>query len=113
MTPFIQVATTVGDRQTAVKIADRVLAERLAACVQIGTCHSMYRWRGAIEAADEYLVVMKSRNDLLPELERAVRALHPYDVPEILATGVVYGSEDYLAWLGQELLPPRQEEPES
>ncbi len=113
MTPYIQVTTTVSDRQVAVEIADRILAERLAACVQIAACHSMYRWRGAIEAADEYLVVMKSRNDLLPELERAVRAVHLYDVPEILATGVVYGGDDYLAWLGQELLPPQQDEPES
>ncbi|VAW36270.1 Periplasmic divalent cation tolerance protein CutA [hydrothermal vent metagenome] len=113
MTPYLQVTTTVSDRPAAVKIADRVLAERLAACVQIGTCHSMYRWQGAIEATDEYLVVMKSRNDLLPELERSIRAVHPYDVPEILATGIAYGGEDYLAWLGQELLPPRQDEPES
>jgi len=109
---FIQVVTTVNDRDAAHRIAGIVLEKRLAACVQIFPCRSMYRWQGEIEAADEFFCVMKSRIDLMQTLEQTVKKIHPYDVPEILATRIIHGSEDYLEWLNRELLPYREESSE-
>ncbi len=105
MTEYIQVVTTVETREQAEKIAEEVLNSRLAACVQISTCHSRYRWQGALEKADEYLCCMKSRRDLFEGLQIMIREHHPYDVPEILAMPVVEGNKEYLAWLEKELLP--------
>lgn len=107
-TPFIQVVTTTANREDAQRVAAAALEQRLAACVQIaGPITSSYWWQGAIETAEEWWCVMKSRADLLPQLERAIRAVHPYDEPEILVTPVVAGSAGYLAWLDRELRPSR------
>ena len=108
MTPYIQVVTTVADKPSAEQLAARLLEQRLAACVQIAPCTSWYRWQGAIEQAAEMVCTIKSRRDLFPELCRAIRAIHPYDVPEILASPVVAGGKNYLDWLQQELLPPEE-----
>ena len=105
MTPYIQVVTTLPDRAQAERLAAQLLEARLAACVQISACTSWYRWQGAIEQGEEQLCTIKSRRDLFPELCRAIRAVHPYEVPEILASPVVDGGGDYLAWLDQELRP--------
>jgi len=104
MSNFIQVVTTTDSSETAEKIAAAVVDQRLAACVQISTCTSSYRWQGKIEQAKEFVCVMKSREDLYPRLEKAVRDVHNYEVPEILATEVKAGSGDYLAWLEKELV---------
>jgi len=103
MSNYIQVATTTDSRELAEKIAGAVLEMKLAACVQIGTCLSMYRWQNRVERAEEFVCVMKSRKDLFHELEKTIRREHTYDVPEILATEVATGSSDYLAWLDDEL----------
>ncbi len=105
MTPYIQVVTTLPDRIQAERLAAHLLEARLAACVQISACTSWYRWQGAIEQGEEQVCTIKSRRDLFPELCRAIRTIHPYEVPEILASPVVDGGESYLAWLGQELRP--------
>jgi periplasmic divalent cation tolerance protein len=109
MTPYIQVVTTLADTTSAERLAAHLLEQRLAACVQISPCTSWYRWQGAIEQAPEMVCTIKSRRDLFPELCRAIRAIHPYDVPEILASPVVDGSESYLDWMNKELLPPKSE----
>ncbi|ADW17668.1 CutA1 divalent ion tolerance protein [Desulfobulbus propionicus DSM 2032] len=109
MTPYIQVVTTVADRTVAERLAAHLLEQRLAACVQITPCTSWYRWQGAIEQGEEMVCTVKSRRDLFPELCRAVRALHPYEVPEILASPVVDGGESYLHWLEQELRPAKED----
>jgi len=105
MTKYIQVVTTVDDKNAAGKIAELILKKRLAACVQIIPCQSMYRWQGNIERAEEYLCIIKSSLNLYPELDKAIREIHPYDVPEILAVEVVAGDSKYLEWLKQELIP--------
>lgn len=105
MTKYIQVVTTIDNRNTAEKIAELILKKRLAACVQINPCQSMYRWQGNIERAEEYLCIIKSSLNLYPELEKTIREIHPYDVPEILAVEVVAGDSDYLEWLERELMP--------
>lgn len=100
MSGFIQIITTTGTKQDALEIAQTVVAQRLAGCVQVvGPITSVYRWQGAIETAEEWLCILKSREDLYAELEQAIRRVHPYDVPEILATPVAAGSQSYLDWL--------------
>jgi len=105
MTKFIQVTTTTETKEGALKIAQVILEKRLTACIQvIGPITSSYWWRGSIETAEEWLCIIKSREDLYKELVRTIRQLHPYDVPEILVTPVVAGDSDYLKWLDSELL---------
>jgi periplasmic divalent cation tolerance protein len=111
MTHYIQVVTTTDSRETAETIAAAILAERLAACVQINQCQSWFHWQGKVEQAAEFRCTMKSRADLYPELEAAIRRLHPYEVPEILSTDVSAGAASYLAWLDQELSPGKEPMP--
>lgn len=99
-TGAIQVMTTVDSSEAAQEIAEGLVGARLAACVQvIGPMTSTYRWQGAVEVSTEWLCLIKSRAELYPELEAALRDLHPYDVPEILALPVVAGAAPYLDWL--------------
>jgi periplasmic divalent cation tolerance protein len=104
MTKTIQVLTTTGTKSDAQTIARALVEKRLAGCVQVvGPITSTYWWQGEIETAEEWLCVVKSRADLYEELEAAVKEVHPYEVPEILAVPVVAGSRDYLEWLDSEL----------
>ena len=104
MTEFVQVTTTTETKEDALKIAQAVLEKRLAACVQlVGPITSMYWWQGNIETAEEWLCVLKSKKETYKELEWAIRQIHPYDVPEILATSVVVADPDYLEWLDSEI----------
>jgi periplasmic divalent cation tolerance protein len=104
MTAYIQVITTTETKADAQAIARAVVEKRLAGCVQIiGPITSTYWWQGEIETAEEWLCVIKSRRDLYERLEEAIREMHPYDVPEILAVPVIAGSQDYLRWLDSEL----------
>jgi periplasmic divalent cation tolerance protein len=104
MPDFIQVVTTIERREDADRIARLLVEERLAACVQVvGPISSTYRWRGAIETAQEWQCWAKSRRDLYDQIEQAIRGVHPYEVPEILAIPVLSGSASYLAWLDAEV----------
>lgn len=104
MSEYIQALTSINSRQGAEKIAQTLVERRLAACVQIiGPITSIYRWQGAIEKAQEWLCLIKSRTELYQEIEAAIRAMHSYEVPEILAVSIIAGSEKYLAWLESEL----------
>lgn len=109
MSRYIQVMTTIDSQEAAEKIAESVLERRLAACVQISPCQSMYHWQGRIETGAEFLCIMKSRSDLLAELEEVVTNAHTYDVPEIIATEVLRCGKAYEGWLGRELRPPEGE----
>jgi len=104
MTEYIQVLTTVEHKADAEKIAKMLVEKRIAACVQIiGPLTSFFQWQGKLDSAQEYLCLIKSREDLFSELEAAIKSMHPYEVPEILATPVTKGSKDYLNWLAAEL----------
>ena len=106
MDDIIQVYTTTATSEDAQAIADAVLEQRVAGCVQIvGPIRSAYWWNGKIERAEEWLCIMKSHRRLFPDLERVVRAQHPYETPEIIAVPVVEASQPYLRWLNQELKP--------
>jgi periplasmic divalent cation tolerance protein len=100
MTDYIQVLTTTGSEEEAERIAAELLERRLAACVQIlGPVVSRYRWRGALETAREWQCLAKSEASLYEEIERAVREVHSYEEPEILATPIAAGSQGYLDWV--------------
>ena len=104
MASYIQVLTTTETKADAQAIAHAVVEKRLAGCVQIiGPMTSTYWWQEEIETAEEWLCVIKSRKDLYEALEKAILEAHPYDVPEILATPVIAGSQGYLEWLDGEL----------
>lgn len=109
MTPYIQVLTTLPDRASAEQLAAFLLEARLAACVQISGCTSWYHWQGAIEQGEEQRCTIKSRRDLFPEICQAIQSIHPYQVPEILASPVLAGAESYLRWMEQELRPAKEE----
>jgi periplasmic divalent cation tolerance protein len=98
----VVVRTTVEDRAEATRMANAVVAQRLAACVQIVPIRSVYRWNGAIETASEYLLLAKTRASLAEALCAAIRAGHGYELPEIVVTPVTGGSEDYLQWVYSE-----------
>lgn len=103
MSDYLQVMTTVARKDDAERIARALVEDRLAACVQIlGPITSLYRWQGAPETSEEWLCLIKSRQERYAQIEEAIRRLHPYEVPEILAVPVVAGSGDYLAWLEAE-----------
>lgn len=108
MSSYIEVVTTCERQEDAQRIARRLVDERLAACVQIlGPITSVYRWKGAVETAVEWQCRAKSRADLYERLESAIRQLHSYDVPEILALPVLHGGADYLRWLDEQVGPPQ------
>lgn len=107
MSDLLQVTTTTGDRDTAQRIATELVDRRLAACVQVSApIESTYRWRGNIERCEEWLCTAKTTADRFPAIEQLVAALHPYDVPELIATPIVGGSAAYLEWLRSEVAPP-------
>ena len=90
------------------KIARAVVEKRLAACVNVmlSPVESVYTWKGKVERAREYLLIMKTTAKRLVELENEVKRLHSYDVPEFIALPIVAGSRDYLSWLGHCINPP-------
>jgi len=98
---YVIVLVTTSSKKEAEKIAQHLLNERLIACANIiGPVSSLFRWAGKMEKAEEYLIIMKSREDLFEKLADAVKALHSYEVPEILVLPIVGGSKAYLDWLG-------------
>ena len=103
MTEFIQVSTPIDKKEDAERISKAIVENRLAACVQVsGPIRSIYWWKDNLEENDEWLLVMKTRRELYPRLEQAIKNFHPYEVPEIIAVPIVEGSRDYLAWLEKE-----------
>jgi len=108
MSECIQVLTTVGSKAEAEAIAAALLDTRLAACVQtIGPITSAYVWQGERELAVEWQCLVKTEERLYPEVEAAIRAVHSYEEPEILAIPVLTGSRGYLAWIGENVRPAR------
>jgi periplasmic divalent cation tolerance protein len=98
---YIIIIVTTAGREEAETIVQRLLEARLIACANIiGPVSSHFHWSGKMEKTEEYLILMKSRKDLFEKLSETVKALHSYEVPEILALPVVEGSKAYMDWLG-------------
>lgn len=97
------VLTNLPDRGSAERLADSLLAQNLAACVNIlSPCHSVYRWKGEIQHEDEHPVLVKTTRQRYPALEAAIRSGHPYELPEIIAVPVTLGLSAYLDWVAAE-----------
>jgi periplasmic divalent cation tolerance protein len=106
MDRVIQVMTTTDSADVAAQISSALVEKRLAACVQVvGPISSTYRWKGTVETSREWLCLVKTREELYPQVESAIRDVHPYEVPEILAVPIVAGSPAYLDWFRQEAQP--------
>jgi periplasmic divalent cation tolerance protein len=100
VTPCCQVTTTFPDQALAEEVAQRLVAERLAACAQVqGPIASTYRWEGAVESATEWYCHIKTTVSRVPDLRRRIRELHPYQVAEIIAVPIVDGDPAYLQWI--------------
>lgn len=103
MTDKIVVLSTCETEDQARAIARHLVEKRLAACVNIVPgARSIYRWKDAIEEAAEFVLLIKSRRDLFPELRAELTRMHSYEVPEVIALPIVDGSESYLSWLDRE-----------
>jgi periplasmic divalent cation tolerance protein len=106
MSDTLLVLTNAPDADTAERIARHLVSRRLAACVNaLAPCRSVYRWQGVIEETEEIPLLIKTTAARYPEVEAAIRALHPYELPEVVAVRVERGLPAYLAWIAQETLP--------
>ena len=97
------VITNLPDRESAEKLADLLVERRLAACVNIlAPCTSVYRWQGEIQRDEEHPLLIKTVKQRYAELEAAIRALHPFELPEIIAVTISGGLPAYLQWVQSE-----------
>jgi periplasmic divalent cation tolerance protein len=100
------VFTNLPDRAAAERLADQLVGQRLAACVNIlAPCRSVYRWKGAVQHDEEHPMLIKTTAERYAELEIALRAGHPYELPEIIAVPVGKGLPAYLDWVAAETTP--------
>jgi periplasmic divalent cation tolerance protein len=103
MDDAVIVLTNMPDRDAALKLARELVAKRLAACVNVlAGCTSVYRWKGEVEETAEVPVLIKTRAGRYDEVEAAIRRLHPYELPEIVAVPMTRGLDEYLEWLAGE-----------
>ena len=103
MQKFIVVYVTAGSSAEGERLARALVEERLAACVnRIAPVRSFYRWEGKLEQSEEQLLIIKTQRRLFAALEKRVRELHSYAVPEIVALPIIDGSQDYLRWLSEQ-----------
>ncbi|MBI2174122.1 MAG: divalent-cation tolerance protein CutA [Candidatus Omnitrophica bacterium] len=105
-TPYIVVLVTASSEEEGARIGQALVERRLAACVNlVPRVRSFYRWEGQLCDEAEVLLVIKTRQERFPALAAAVRALHSYTVPEVIAFALTEGSEPYLRWIDQECGP--------
>ena len=103
MTEFILALTTVPDEAKGQEIARHLVEQKLAACVTVGPAsQSIYRWQGKVCQDREFVLLIKTRSELLGRVEAALRSIHPYQVPEFIALPIEGGSTAYLEWLAAE-----------
>ena len=99
----IVIFCTVPNKDDAKKISNAIINENLAACVStVDKVHSVFSWNGEVCSENEMLLIIKTRRDLFEKIEVVIRALHSYNVPEIIALPVIVGSDDYLGWIEHE-----------
>lgn len=106
MSDYRIVLTTAGNKEEAQKIAHALVEHRLAACVNIVSgVESVYRWKGAVESAEEWLLIVKTTAAAFEKVRQAIKELHSYELPECIALPIEAGSSDYLQWLGESVEP--------
>jgi periplasmic divalent cation tolerance protein len=105
---YVQIVSTTETKKNAEKITQTLVDKRLAGCAQIiGPITSIYRWKGKVEKANEWLCLIKTKKELYISVENAIKQLHKYETPEIIVTPVTTGSKEYLKWLNNELKPKK------
>ena len=98
--------TNLPDRAAAERLAEALVEQRLAACVNIlAPCRSVYRWKGAVQRDEEHPLLIKTTEERYPALEAAIRAAHPYELPEIVAVPIERGLPAYLDWVAAQTTP--------
>ena len=103
MDDIFLVITNLPDRESAQRVADALIENRAAACVNIlAQCTSVYRWQGKVETANEVPLLIKTTRNAYARVEAIICAHHPYELPEIIAVPVSAGLPDYLQWVSQE-----------
>jgi periplasmic divalent cation tolerance protein len=104
MSEYVQITTTTGARHDAEQIASELVSRRLAGCVQVsGPITSTFRWQDKVETAEEWMCTAKTSRDQLGAIQKLFAEIHPYEVPEVIATAIVDGSVAYLKWLGEQV----------
>ncbi|MGQ0790940.1 MAG: divalent-cation tolerance protein CutA [Nitrosopumilaceae archaeon] len=98
MKPVI-IISTYPDKKTVTKTANELVKKRLAACVNISKISSIYSWKGKIENTSEFLVLFKTTHKNKNALKKAIKKMHPYDIPEIAEIDIISINESYLKWL--------------
>ncbi len=93
--------TTVGSKEEAERISNKLLEQRLVACANIFPIHSMYWWKGEIQKDDELAIVFKTRTSLLRDAMATIRKLHSYEVPCLMCYEYILGDKDYLEWIDE------------
>jgi periplasmic divalent cation tolerance protein len=101
--PVVILITTSLDEE-AQKIADKLLTQRKAACVNIiSKVRSRFWWKGELDSADEALLIVKTKASFIDEIVSLVKEVHSYEVPEVIALPLIGGNRDYLNWMSDEL----------
>ena len=107
MSEALVVLTNCPDEAVADRIARTLVESGLAACVnRLAPASSIYRWKGAVERATETPLLIKTTRERYAEVEQAIRSIHPYETPEIVALAIETGFGPYLRWIGEETQPP-------
>lgn len=103
MAGIMQIVTTLGNKEAAEALGRRLVDDRLAACCQVsGPVRSIYRWKGAVEEADEWYCILKTRPSMYRQVEEAIKKLHPYEVPEIIAVNIDEAFSAYARWVEEQ-----------
>ena len=102
---IIKIIITADSKETAEKIGRDLVERRLASCAQInGPIKSIYWWKGKIEEAEEWVCTLKSRKALYKTIEKEIRALHPYELPQIIAIDIPHALPEYVDWIRDETI---------
>ena len=99
---FVQVQTTFKEEKDALVLADQLLKEKLAACIQIIPMRSIYKWKEKTMNEQEFMCLIKTKESIIDEVINFIKDNHPYDVPEVIVTPIIGGSSSYLDWINEE-----------
>ncbi|AEI99923.1 CutA1 divalent ion tolerance protein [Nitrosomonas sp. Is79A3] len=103
----ILVMTNFPDKKGAVALAEALIAQHLAACVNVlSPCTSIYHWQGNVESADEIPVLIKTLQQHYDQVEQLIKMMHPYELPEVIMVPILNGLPAYLQWIANETQPP-------
>ncbi len=101
---YLQVFVTIDSQEKAENIAKSIVEMKLAACAQVsGPIKSFYWWQGKVEHSDEWYIILKTTDEKFDQLEKTIKELHPYKVPEIIAHEIINANKDYLDWIKETL----------